>query len=706
VLGVAPQLGRMLTLDDDRGGSAGAAVVLSHGYWQRRFGGDTSVLGKTLQIDRALFTIVGVAPPGFVGLEPGANPDLWWPLEMLPAVDPSELDLVHARPRAGSWLTVLGRLRNGFTREQARAELNVFYHAGLAAEVAERGADWDETRRRKFLEQAIELEAAGSGTGLGRQFARLFGIFALAAGVVLAIACANVAGLLLARGATRAREFAVRSALGAARGRLLRQLVTENLLLAAAGGALGVVFARWGTDAFATYLPQHGRAYDLALDGRVLGFALLASVVSGLIFGLGPALRFSRLDLIEAMKNQSGQRVGRARSRLNHFLVVAQIALSVMLLAGAGLFLRTLRNLRALDLGFRRENVVLFSLDFPRGYDASQRGDVHARLLHVLETLPGVRRATLSGAGIMSGDILRTRFSVDGYTPGPDERLQVSAVVVGPHFFETLRIPLLRGREITWADISSTNAGTGAQPVVISESMARRFFADTDPIGRTIRHGGQGQPLEIIGVAKDTKYQNLREKTPLEYYLPYAGSLMGFFMTVHVSTTSAPAALELNLRPIVRQIDPRVTLKDVRTLEETIDRTIVPERVIAKLACFFSVFALTLASLGLYGVLSYGVTQRAREIGVRMALGAGARDVVALVVRQGLMLAVIGCALGLLGAAALTRLIADLLYGVAPNDPTTLLTTVAVLISVAMLACWLPARRAAKVDPMVALRYE
>jgi predicted permease len=304
----------------------------------------------------------------------------------------------------------------------------------------------------------------------------------------------------------------------------------------------------------------------------------------------------------------------------------------------------------------------------------------------------------------MSGDVFRTRFAVEGYTPGPEERLQVSAVIVGPRFFETMRIPLLRGREITWTEIAAS--GAEPQSVVISESMARRYFAGTDPIGRTILHGTKATPLTVVGVAKDTKYQNLREKTPLEYYLPYAGSLLGSPMTVHVSTTSKPAALEFNLRPLVSRIDPRLRLKDVRTMEETIDRTIVQERAIAHVAGFFSVFALTLASLGLYGVLSYGVTQRTREIGVRMALGATTRDILTLVVRQGMVVALLGCALGVVAAAAITRLIGDLLFGVAPGDPMMFLTTMAVLIPVALVASWLPARRATTVDPMVALRTE
>jgi predicted permease len=311
-----------------------------------------------------------------------------------------------------------------------------------------------------------------------------------------------------------------------------------------------------------------------------------------------------------------------------------------------------------------------------------------------------VRSASLSGAGLLSGNIVRTRFSVDGYTPQPDEKMQVTAVVVGPRFFETLRIPLLRGRELATADVSTP------PKIVISESMARRFFGESDPIGHLVRHGSESTPFEIIGVAKDTTYQNLREKTPLEYYVPYFGGMTNIPATFYADTSQDPSVLESYVRPMIRQVDPRVTIRDMRTMKDVIDSTIVQERAIAQLAGFFSVFALILASLGLYGVLSFGVVHRTREIGVRMALGASAWEVLALIVRQGFALALLGCVIGTAGALVVVRLAASLLYDVKPNDPFTFVATVLVLLGVALLACWLPARRAAKVDPMVALRYE
>jgi predicted permease len=700
VLGVPAFVGRALAPADDGTDNPQPVVVISHAFWQRRFGADPSVIGRAIQLDTVPFTIIGVMPADFSGIQVEGRVDLWWPVRMLPQVDGDERDLVRARPEAGEWLTVFGRLRSGVTRQQARAELNVFYQQQLSEQAAARATQWTESQRSNFLSQTIELEVAGGGTSIGRRFSRLFGILSGTAGLVLLIACANVAGLLLARGAARRRELAVRSALGAGRGRLARQLAVESLLLAVLGGAFGLVFARWGTDVLAGYLPQHGRAFDLTLDRRVVLFALMTSVLTGVMSGLVPALRLSRVDLATAMKNQAGQMTGGAHARANHALVVGQIALSVILLAGAGLFVRTLRNLYRLDLGFQRDHLVLFDLDFPRTYDAGQRAELNARILQLVSSLPGVRSASLSGAGLLSGNIVRTRFSVDGYTPQPDEKMQVTAVVVGPRFFETLRIPLLRGRELATAEVSSP------PKIVISESMARRFFGETDPTGHLIRHGRESTPFEIIGVAKDTTYQNLREKTPLEYYVPYFGGMTNIPPTFYADTTHDPSVLEANLRPIIRLVDPRVTIREMRTMKEVIDGTIVQERAIAQLASFFSVFALILASLGLYGVLSSGVVHRTREIGVRMALGARASEVLSLVVRQGLGMALLGCVLGIAGALVLVRLVASLLYDVKPNDPFTFVATALVLVGVALLACWLPARRAAKVDPMEALRYE
>jgi predicted permease len=390
---------------------------------------------------------------------------------------------------------------------------------------------------------------------------------------------------------------------------------------------------------------------------------------------------------------------------------VAQIALSVLLFAGAGLFVRTLHNLKTLDLGFRREKLLSFSIDFGRAArDRRNRLDVHRRVLAALEPLPGLKGVTLSGAGLLSSAGYATGLSIEGYTPAPDEAMRASGIIVGPKFFPTMGVPLLRGREFDDREqVVPADPMAPDRPVaiILGEAMARKYFGDTDPVGRHVTLGlRDGVTVEIVGVARDTTYRTLREKTPLQFYVPYFGGLTMMPMVFRLRTAGEPLALAADIRRIVQQIDPTLGVKELRTMEDVVASQLVQERMIAQLAGFFSVFALTLSSLGLYGTLSYAVARRTREIGVRMALGASVRSVLALVVRQGVALALLGCGVGLAGAFALTRLVASLLYGVEANDPITFAATALILLAVALLASWIPAQRAAKVDPMVALRYE
>lgn len=706
VLGVSAVVGRSLTPDDDRPDASQGAVVLSEVFWRRRFGADPAVLGKTIRLDAGLLTIVGVMPAGFHGFNPGVQPDLWWPIRLFSQVDRDAAGKTNVLASEGwEWLVMFGRLAPGGTRDAARAELDAAYRRELDLFAAERLSRWTEKQRQEHFARRLELDGAAAGyTRVRERFKQPITILTIVVGVVLLIACANVAGLLLARGTVRQREFAVRTALGAGRGRLVRQLVTESVLLALIGGACGLVLAHWGTAFLGSYLPASTGNFDFAPDTRVLLFTTAASLLTGILFGLLPAWRSSRVELATAMKLQSEQ--AGARARLNAALVVAQIALSVALLAGAGLFVRTLRNLRAADFGFKPTHVALFSLESAVSYNDDQRAAIHRRLLDALSAAPGVRSATLANAGLMSGDSMGYRFGVEGYTPAPDEEMRGQIVVVGPRFFETLGIPVLRGREFTTAEASGA-PDESARKVVIGEKLARRFFGDVDPIGRTLRHGlNPGTAFEVVGVAKDTKYRNVREQTPFAYYLPYGPGGRGFTMSFYVRTQDDPAALAANVRALVRQIDPQLGVRDLRTLDAVVDDTLVQERVVAQLGGFFSGFALVLASLGLYGVLSYGVAQRTREIGVRMALGATSHQVVQIVLRQGLALVVLGCVLGLAAALGLTRFVTTLLYGVKPADPLTFVAVAALLTAVTLVACWLPARRATKVDPMTALRAE
>jgi len=468
------------------------------------------------------------------------------------------------------------------------------------------------------------------------------------------------------------------------------------------------VFAQSGTSFLTHFLAQSRSPVILQPDGRVLLFTGVVSLGVGVLFGLIPALRLSRLDLVAIIKNQGGGVAGPARGRLQPLLIVAQVALSVMLLAGAGLFARTLHNLRTVDFGFNRENLLSFSVGSERWRPApAEMNILLKRLLTELEAKPGVQGISVGGAGLLTGNGITMDFAADGYVPAPGEEMLARAVLAGPRFFETLRVPLLRGREFTSADEPAPNgADTHARVAILGETMARRYFGNADPIGRHIVLDGREKvQLEIVGVAKETKYsRNLRDQTPLEFYIPYFGSGIRMPPTFYLRTDQSAAALAPEIHRIVAQVEPRLMIRDLLPMDEVIDRLLVRERIITQLVGFFSLFALLLACLGIYGILSLRVAQRTREIGVRMALGATFHTVVAMVIRQGLLLVVAGGIAGVCAALMATRFVATLLYGVTPADPFTFATVVGVLLGVAMTACWLPARRAARVDPMVALR--
>lgn len=708
LLGARAALGRVFAAEEDRMDRPQAALVISHAFWQRRFGGDPNVIGRAVQLDNVPFTIVGVMPAGFVGFELGVQPDVWWPLPMFPQVEADARSLERLRDEGWEWALVFGRLAQGVERRQAQAELDAIFQRQRVAYAAER-AKWTEKQRREYLSRTIELSPGGAGfTPLRKNLAQAFKILALVVGSVLAIACANLAGLLLARGAARQRELAVRVALGAGQARLLRQLLTESLLLALLGGLAGMGLGRVGTVVLASFVPQ-AQALDLSADWEVTVFALGVALLTGIAFGLAPALRLTRGGL---MASGRGEASG-GRSRLNQALVVAQIAVTVVLLAGAGLFVRTLQKLRATELGFRPENVVGFSLGFGRAYNVQQRAQVHRQLLEALAAQPDVRSATLSGAGLFSGNGFGIRVRPEGYVPQLDEDPRALVVVAGPRFFSTLGIPLRSGRDFTEVDEKVSLAPGVALPsaprvAVVGESFARRYFGEANPIGRTFRFGlnEQNPPVEIIGVAADVKYRSVREKPELEIYVPYFSGVMNLAMTVRVATRSDSRAFASTVRALVKQVDPHVAVSEVRALNEVVDESLMRERMLAQLGGFFGLFALGLASVGLYGLLAYSVAQRTREIGVRMALGASVREVLALVVGQGVRLAAVGAGIGLAAALALMRFVETMFYGVSPHDPATFAGVVALLLGVAALAAWLPARRAARVDPMVALRAE
>ncbi len=709
VLGVPAVLGRTLTPGDDRQDDPQAVAVLSHGFWQRRFGLDPAVIGKVILLEDLAVTIVGVAPRAFGGIEVGMEPDLWWPIQMLPRTDPRRGPLAQW---GSQWLRVMGRLNPGVTREQARAELDTAFRRILEEQTARRRSLSD-AERRQFLAERIELEAGGTGySRLRWAFQQPLLILMAMVGLVLLVACANLAGLLLARGAARRREFSVRAALGAGRFTLVRQLATESLLLALAGGVLGLLLAQWGARLLAYYIPDYGETVLLRLtpDLRILAFTLGVSVLTGLLFGLVPAWRGTRLNLATTLKNQAGGTGPESGQFWSRVLVVSQIALSCCLLTGAGLFVRTVQKLKTLDTGLNRGNLLVFGLEAGKEYDLMRRADLYREVLRRVESLPGVRSACCSSIQSLGG-------SESGYGPykvapaGRDlsDGLDVWGTAVTRRYIETMGIPLLRGRDFAPQDEPVVSAGPPSQSpraVIIDEAIARTLFGEENPVGRFLRADGSWPPLEVIAVVKDVVHKGLRDGPRISIYsLPEANRtyVLSFF---HVRTFGDPLAVAGGIQQVVRQLDPKVEVTGLQTMTHLLNDQLFRERSLSSLAGFFSLLALVLACLGLYGTLSYSVVRRTAEIGVRVALGAQRQDVLALVVRQGLTLVLIGIGIGLGAALALTRLVSSLLYGVTATDPVTFAGVSIVLVAVSLIACGLPARRAARIDPMVALRYE
>ncbi len=699
-LGAPAALGRTLTPEDDRVGQPAVAVI-SYNFWRRRFGADPAVVGKTITYDDLPTTIVGVAPPGFFGIEPGEHPDLWGAVQVR-----WEKSLRH---EGRSFLRLIGRLPAGVSRMQAQAELDVIFQRHLAS-LKWAGAKWDESERRLFFDRKLELQSGAAGyTDLRRQFRRSLLLLMTAGGLVLAVACANIASLLLARGAARRHEFTMRSALGAGRLRLMLQLLTESLLLSALGGGLGLLLSQWGAQALLTLmrLQADSVSFSVAPDARALLFTLATSLLTGLLFGLAPALRSSRIDLASALKRSASSVAGNAsRQRLNQALVVTQVAISLLLLIGAALFIRTLERLKAADAGFNREHVVVFNLDFTQ--DLRPRHlTLYKELLSRLETLPGVRAAGLSSDFLLDQQCCnRDMIVAEGYAASPGDDLSCDVFEISSRFFETAEIPLVSGRSFGPQDESRADSANPPQVAIINQAMARRYFGEANPLGHRFHSTFHPeQKLEIVGVVKDVRHRSLREPSRPTFYLPLLRA-PGRTISFALRTTSDSGALSGILRRLAREVHPAIQAREVRSLNDVVNTSLHQERVLAQLGMAISLFALTLACLGLYGVLSFAVAQRTREIGVRMALGAQRKDALSLVVGHGLKLALLGLAIGLVAAVAVTRVLSNLLYGVTATDPVTFVGVSLLLLLVAGLACWLPARRATKLDPMTALRDE
>jgi predicted permease len=708
-LGVRPQLGRMITPEDDAV-TALPVAVLSHRYWRERFGADPSVIGREIKLNRVTFTVIGVTEPAFNGtLQVGQRPAITVPIAFEPELE-SDNPSMDRPGRPGRWWVVLmGRLKPGATIEQARASLDGAFQS-LALELMPPPTRESEPAQLETKDYPRLTAISGSrGMLEGRErFSPKIYLLWSVAGLVLLIACANVANLLLARGALRAPEITVRLAVGAGRWRLIRQLLTESALLGSLGGAAGMLFAIWGVRVLAAISDRRGSLLpanvDYSLNWRALGFTVVLSLLTGILFGLAPAWRATKLDLATALKEGNRGSRSLSRSRLSRGLVIAQVAIVSLLLVGAGLFIRTLRNLQQVEVGFNQENLLLFRLNPGlNGYSGERQEELYRQILARLDAIPGVRSATFAYVPLNAGAIETCRIIPPGVTAQSGAEHITLRQIVRENYFTTMEIPLLRGR-----GFSQQDDGRAPRVVIISETLARRFFANEDPIGKRVGFNAEtAGRVEIIGVARDIKFTNQREEIAPLIYLPWlqwAEKIGGMQFALRAS--GEPIALVNAARQAVLEVDGNLPLIDVKTQAAQASETLAQEHLLAKLLSFFGALALLLAAVGLYGVMAYAVAQRTSEIGIRMALGAQAGDVLRLVVWQGLKLALIGSVAGALGAFALKQVIASQLYGVVATDPLTYTVVGGLLVAVALLACWIPARRATKVDPVVALRCE
>ena len=703
-LGIVPAAGRLLADSDNLAGASEVAVI-SYGYWQDRFAGDTAAIGQTVSINNIPFTIAGVAPPEFFGVAPGSAPVLYVPITNRPALarnHGSEHDTMFIDPHF-YWADIIGRLRPGVTLARAQAELSGRFHRFVLASAAN-------DKERADI-PALWLEEGGSGVdSLRRLYSKPLFVLMTMVALILVIACANIANLLLSRADARRREIAVRLSLGASRLRVLRQLLTESLMLALPGGIVGLGVAAGGIR-FLLWLLSGGRAnitLRAGLDWRILAFTIGIAFATGILFGLVPAMQATRVDVTPALKEtrasaprRRGRRIG-----LSQLLVVSQIALSLLLVSAAALFIRTLANLHSVDIGFNQEKLLTFSLDASQsGYKDTALKTFYARMEERFRALPGVRAATLSDMPLVANGTISVGLTLPNVPRHNGESgAGTSLLSVGPMFFETMQLPILLGRPIGLHDVDGAPLAA-----VVNEVFARKYFPNLNPIGRQFGLNSDLTNVTIVGIAKDARYSSLKKAIPPVAYISYFQSnLKGPPGAVFFELRSAgnPLTLAESVRKTVHEAAPRVPVTEMMTQTQIIDSTIAQERTFADLCTAFAALALTIACVGLYGTMAYTVSRRTNEIGIRMALGAERRRIIGMVLREVLALAAPGLAVGLIAAWSAMFTIKSFLFGVKPADPFTMLLAPGILLAALVLAGYAPALQASRIDPLTALRHE
>ena len=698
-LGVRPQLGRAIGPADDAAPGAGAVAVISDGVWEREFGRSPSVLGQTITLNQTALTIVGVNPRGFTGAKNvQMSPDVFVPLSLQPVIDPKGKKGSMLADPSFWWLNIMGRAKPGVKDTAARAALDVQLEAAIRGTTTVKPGD-------SMPHVALSDGSRGLHEVDGMLKQPVYVLLALT-GFVLLLACANIANLLLARGAQRQREMSVRLAMGAGRARILRQLLTESLLLAGIGGLGGLLLGYVGRGAIPRLLSNawERNEFNIPFDWGVFAFAAGVTILTGVFFGLAPAWSAARAEVGSSLKETARTATRRRKGLGGKALVAFQIALSTLLVVGSGLFLRTLFVLSSVDVGFRPENLMLFEINPPvKRYPAGKDVQLHARLEQAFAAVPGVEMVTPVSVPYIAGSTEKIHFLPEG--EGVDVKKEQGAFVnaVGSNFFQTLSIPIVAGRAF-----GAQDTATSAKVAIINESLARARFPHENPLGKrfsTLGDAGEGL-IQIVGICKDTRYDGLRNDPPPQFLLPYVQQPDAGGMTYVIRTRMQPAVMVPSLRRVIQSVDRDLPMIDVRTQQEQIDASMQMERIFAALTAGFGVLALTLACVGIYGIMAYSVANRTNEIGIRLALGARPAQVRGMILRESAWLTVAGVAAGGAAALALARLVRSMLYGIQPWDPATMIGGVSILLAVALAASWIPARRAAGVQPMEALRHE